>query len=92
VALCTIPCSGGIYAAILALLATRESYAAGLGYLTAYNLMYIAPLLFALALAANPVSRVGLKRLQHGYQRETRIGLGLLMIVLAIVILAGGFV
>ena len=53
VGLCTFPCSGGIYVAILGFLASRTSFLEGLGYLYLYNLMFIVPLVVTLALVSN---------------------------------------
>ncbi|GFP39531.1 hypothetical protein HKBW3S47_01229, partial [Candidatus Hakubella thermalkaliphila] len=55
VGLCTFPCSGGIYVAVIGLLASQKSYFQGLGYLLAYNVMFILPLIAILALASNRV-------------------------------------
>ncbi len=44
VGLCTFPCSGGIYVAVLGLLSSRADYLSGLGYLYLYNLMFVVPL------------------------------------------------
>ena len=51
--LCTLPCSGSIYLAILSLLAVETSYFEGLFYLTVYNLAYISPLVIILSLSSN---------------------------------------
>ncbi|WP_456473681.1 cytochrome c biogenesis protein, partial [Candidatus Pyrohabitans sp.] len=53
VGLCTFPCSGGIYVAILALLSAKTTYLQGLAYLMLYNLMFVVPLIVILALASN---------------------------------------
>jgi len=39
------PCTGGIYLATLALLAQKETYLRGIGYLFIYNLMFVLPLI-----------------------------------------------
>ena len=53
VGLCTFPCSGGVYVAILGLLASNTGFLEGLGYLYLYNGMYILPLLLVLAAVSN---------------------------------------
>jgi cytochrome c biogenesis protein CcdA len=53
VGLCTFPCSGGIYIAIIGLLASQTTYLRGVSYLGLYNLAFIAPLLIILAGVGN---------------------------------------
>ncbi|MGQ0796984.1 MAG: hypothetical protein ACT4OI_03850 [Methanobacteriota archaeon] len=53
VGLCTFPCSGGIYVAVLGLLAARASFLEGLAYLYLYNGMYILPLVSVLVFVSN---------------------------------------
>lgn len=58
VGLCTVPCSGSVYLAVLALLSTQTTWLSGVGYLVLYNLVFVAPLLLLLALASSkPVYR-----------------------------------
>jgi cytochrome c-type biogenesis protein len=54
VGLCTVPCSGAVYLAVLALLTAQTTFAAGVGYLVLYNVVFVAPLVVLLALAASP--------------------------------------
>lgn len=51
--LCTLPCSGSIYLAVISLLAAETGYLEGLLYLAVYNLAYISPLVIILALYSN---------------------------------------
>ncbi|MDP3980386.1 MAG: hypothetical protein Q8Q33_03110, partial [Chlamydiota bacterium] len=44
VGLCTFPCSGGMYVAIVGLLAAKADYTQGLVYLMVYNFMFVLPL------------------------------------------------
>ncbi len=53
VGLCTFPCSGGIYLAIVGLLAARVTYLKGLGYLGLYNLAFVLPLFIILSCVGN---------------------------------------
>jgi cytochrome c biogenesis protein CcdA len=52
VGLCTVPCSGAIYLAVLGLLARQATYLSGLGYLVPYHVVFVAPLVAMLAVAA----------------------------------------
>ncbi len=51
--ICTLPCSGGVYIAVLSLIAAEETFIQGLIYLIIYNMAYIAPLLIVLLAASN---------------------------------------
>lgn len=53
VGLCTFPCSGGIYVAVLGLLAAQTSYWGGLGYLYLYNVAFVLPLVLVLLAVSN---------------------------------------
>ncbi|MFH0906868.1 MAG: cytochrome c biogenesis protein CcdA, partial [bacterium] len=58
VGLCSVPCSGGIYVAITALLASKTTYLTGFLYLLLYNLMFVMPLVILLTLAGNPYTLI----------------------------------
>ncbi len=53
VGLCTFPCSGGIYVAVLGLLAAQTTYWEGLGYLYLYNVAFVLPLVLMLLVVSN---------------------------------------
>ena len=84
IGLCTVPCSGAVYLAVVALLGASGTVAAGLGGLAVYNLAYITPLVLLLMLASRP----GLIRAVNRWHLEHAIRTKL---VLAIVVLALGF-
>jgi cytochrome c biogenesis protein CcdA len=88
VGLCTVPCAGSVYLAVLALLATQATLLAGAGYLVLYNVVFVLPLVIILGLAS---SRPVFQRLGH-WQLHGRpylklataamtIGVGLLTLV-----------
>jgi cytochrome c biogenesis protein CcdA len=89
VGLCTFPCSGGIYVAILGFLASRTSFLEGLGYLYLYNLMFILPLAATLAAVSNRQvalraarwERLNAKTLK-AVMAATMIGMGVLLLAL----------
>lgn len=84
IGLCTVPCSGAVYLAVVALLGASGTMAAGLGGLVLYNLAYITPLVGLLVLASRP----GLIRVLNRWHLEHASGTKL---VLAIVVVALGF-
>lgn len=87
VGLCTFPCSGGIYVAIIGLLTATGTYAQGLGWIIWYNLIFVSPLLIMLALAANPKTTEKLHQWERKESLSAKILIGLTMIALGIIIL-----
>ncbi len=88
VGVCTFPCSGGIYVAVIGLLQSKISFFKGLGYLILYNVMFVLPLVFILVAASSTVKtgrllhweRTG-KRSMHFFSGATMIGLGVVILV-----------
>lgn len=87
VGLCTFPCSGGIYVAIVSLLTTKMTFNLGIFYLLVYNLMFVLPLAIILALAGNRVVTEKLTNLQERNESLMRLVYGLTMIAIGVVIL-----
>ena len=87
VGLCSVPCSGGIYAAITALLAAKTTFTLGFFYLLLYNLMFILPLIIILLLAANPYFLLKIGEWQQRHKGKQKIIMGSLMILLGMAIL-----
>ncbi|MFQ6616584.1 MAG: cytochrome c biogenesis protein CcdA, partial [Fidelibacterota bacterium] len=87
VGLCTFPCSGGIYVAVLGLLSAKTTYWAGFGYLLLYNLMFVVPLIAILAGFSNRRALGRLSRWEVSRKREVKLVTGLVMIALGAVIL-----
>jgi cytochrome c biogenesis protein CcdA len=88
VGLCTVPCSGAIYLAVLGLLAARTTYWQGVGYLVLYNAVFVLPLVTMLAIASSHTvfNALGRWQLHHRSALKlglaaTAIGLGLLLLV-----------
>jgi cytochrome c biogenesis protein CcdA len=88
VGLCTVPCSGAVYLAVLSLLALQTSFIQAYVYLILYNLAFILPLVAILVLAS---ARPALARLAHwnNHHREgVRLALGGAVSLMGLVILA----
>lgn len=88
IGLCTVPCSGAVYLAVLSLLAMQSSALVGFAYLVLYNLMFILPLV-ALLIAAS--ARPTLNRLAHWnlhHKEWVRLVLGAGVVLMGILILA----
>ncbi|MEK7547801.1 MAG: DUF1573 domain-containing protein [Patescibacteria group bacterium] len=87
VGLCTFPCSGGIYVAVIGLLATSQTYLQGLWWMIWYNFVFISPLLIILALAGNEKATEKLQNWERKESKMAKIIIGLTMIALGVIIL-----
>ena len=88
VGLCTVPCSGAVYLSVLAMLSLQETFLRAFAYLVLYNALFVLPLAVILVAAS---ARPTLNRLAHWnlHHREgVRLGMGLGVCVLGLVILA----
>ncbi len=88
IGLCTVPCSGAVYLAVLSLLSMQSSALVGFAYLVLYNLMFILPLT-ALLIAAS--ARPTLNKLAHWnlhHKEGVRLALGSGVVLMGILILA----
>ncbi len=87
VGLCTFPCSGGIYVAIVGLLASKATYWQGVGYLGLYNVAFVLPLLIVLAVVGNRRALHYVRLAEQSSRRWVRLATGLGMVALGAVIL-----
>ena len=87
VGLCTFPCSGAIYVAVVGLLAAKTTQLQGMGYLALYNLAFIVPLLIILAGVANRRVMHQIRLVEQSSRRWVRLASGLAMVGLGAVIL-----
>lgn len=87
VGLCTFPCSGGIYVAVVTLLAAKTTMALGFIYLLIYNLMFILPLIIILVLAGNRLTVEKMTNLEERNEPRMRLVYGILMLAMGILIL-----
>jgi len=87
VGLCTFPCSGGIYVAILGLLVSKTTYFEGLGYLMLYNLMFVMPLIVLLLISSNRKLTERLDKWRESKAKEMKLALGIILILLGVIIL-----
>jgi cytochrome c biogenesis protein CcdA len=88
IGLCTVPCSGAVYLAILSLLALQPTAWLGYSYLVLYNVVFILPLVIILLAAS---TRPTLNRLAHWnlhHKEWVRLALGGGVVVMGLIILA----
>ena len=83
VGLCTVPCSGGIYVSVLAMLSTQEAVV-GATLLIAYNIMFVLPLVLVLAVATNRRTFRAVARWQIDHRDTVKVVLGGMMIALGL--------
>ena len=88
IGLCTVPCSGNVYLAVLALLSSRNDLGEALGYLVIYNLAFVVPLIALLGAAATPVAMRALARWQLHNRASLKLALGLVTAIVSLAALA----
>lgn len=79
-----LPCTGGIYLAILSLLSQSMSLAEGIPYLLLYNIFFVVPLLIIIAAVSWGISPERLATLREGNRRLIRFGMAMVMIAIAV--------
>jgi len=89
VSMVELPCTGGVYLAILGLLSTSMTPAAGLPYLVLYNLIFVAPLVLILVVVYAGVSADLLWHLQGSGRRWMRGAIGIFLVLLGVLMLTG---
>jgi len=88
IGLCTVPCSGNVYIAVLALLSSRNDLGQALGYLVVYNLAFVVPLIVLLGAAATPAAMRSLTRWQLHNRASLKLVLGLTTALVSLAALA----
>ncbi len=84
VGLCTFPCSGGIYVAVLGLLAAQTTYWEGLGYLYLYNIAFVLPLVLVLLVVSNKAMARRATAWERNHTKEVRLLAGIAMVLVGI--------
>jgi len=87
VGLCTVPCSGGIYLAVIGLLSLQSTLAQGILYLLLYNLMLIVPLVAVLLASSNRKVVDKMVAWQSRNKTRVRLLMGSFMVAMGFVIL-----
>lgn len=84
-----LPCTGGIYLAILSLMSNTLTLSQGIPYLLLYNFIFILPLIIILLVVVfgMPPEKVNAWRMEN--RRLLRLGIGLAMILIGVLILYG---
>jgi len=87
VALFELPCTGGFYLAILALLAAQSTYWSGVAYLVFYNLIFVLPLLIILLIVYKGVKPEQLEKWRQAKRTWLRLVMGLILIGLGLALI-----
>jgi len=87
VGLCTFPCSGGIYVAIIGMLTAQSTAVQGTFWMLWYNLIFVSPLFLLLLLASNNKTTEKLQRLEHAQSVPLKLLIAGFMIALGAIIL-----
>jgi len=89
VSIVELPCTGGVYLAILGMLSSSMTLSAGLPYLLLYNAIFVLPLVVILLVVYAGVSADTLETMRLGGRRWMRGMIGVFLIVLGILMLSG---
>jgi cytochrome c biogenesis protein CcdA/glutaredoxin len=89
VSMVELPCTGGIYLAILGLLGDRMTLAEGIPYLLLYNLIFILPLILILIIMYWGGTPERLEAFRAGGKRWVRLVMGIVMVALGVLMLTG---
>lgn len=84
---CEFPCTGGPYLMVIGMLHDARTYWQGAGYLILYNLIFVIPLVLILLTASSPKLVEKVKAFHKDNKQAMKIGAGIAMILLAILIL-----
>lgn len=84
-----LPCTGGVYFAIIGLLSSNMTQIAAIPYLLVYNLAFIAPLIVILALIYKGADPKTIDRWRLDERRWMKLAMGILMIGLGVLMLTG---
>jgi len=84
-----LPCTGGIYLAILGLVSSHYTLVGGLPYLILYNLIFVLPLVVILLLVAFGLDPGQADAWRVRHRRVLRLIVGIAMILLGVFIFSG---
>ena len=82
-----LPCTGGIYIAVLGLLANQATLTQGYIYLLIYNLIFVMPLIFILFITYFSLTSETINSWRKKNKRVMRLIMGLVMITLGIIMI-----
>jgi len=84
-----LPCTGGVYLAVLGLLASRETQISAIPYLLLYNLIFVLPLFIILGLVYFGISAKQMEEWRIKNRKWLRLILGLGSLILGVLMILG---
>jgi cytochrome c biogenesis protein CcdA len=89
VAMFELPCTGGVYLAILALMADQMTKMKAIAYLLIYNVMFVLPLLAILLLVIKGMKAEHIESWRQSGKNLMKLAMGLLLVILGAAMLLG---
>ena len=89
VSMVELPCTGGVYLAILGLIGDRMTLAEGIPYLLLYNLIFVLPLILILVVIYWGGTPERMEAFRTGSRRGVRLLMGFIMVALGVAMLTG---
>jgi cytochrome c biogenesis protein CcdA len=84
-----LPCTGGIYLAILGLLSSKMTLIQGIPYLLVYNMIFVLPLFIILFGVYYGVSPKRMESWRDSERKWMRLAMGVVMVTLGVCMLSG---
>ncbi len=84
-----LPCTGGVYIAVLGMLAARNEEISAIAYLLLYNFIFVLPLFIILAFVYFGISAKQMEEWRNKNRKWLRLILGLGALVLGVLMLLG---
>lgn len=88
VSLFELPCTGGVYIAILSMISKQGITGGGVWLLALYNFIFIVPLLIILGLVTKGISSEKINSWKNDNKQSMRLIIGFAMIILAVLMLS----
>lgn len=89
VSMVELPCTGGVYLAILGLIGERMTLAEGIPYLLLYNLIFVLPLILILLVVYWGGTPERMESFRTGSRSWVRLLMGIIMVALGAAMLSG---
>lgn len=86
-----LPCTGGIYLAILAMLSSTVTHSQAIVYLLVYNLMFVLPLIIILLAVVFGMKAEHIENWKESKKNGMRLLMGLILLALGLALLFGIF-
>lgn len=87
-----LPCTGGIYLAVLSLLSSQLTFNEGLIYLVIYNLAFILPLILIVLAVTLGISPEMINRFREEHKKTLRAAIGILLIAMGIFVIVLSYI